>query len=157
MCVNLRIPAWIVAATVLVCCSVADAHKPPRNKPADPKIQGTYTLAVTGDFKGSGSLQLEDRKLSISCQLTDSQGNKLTLSGSDLSFSDGRFFGTAQLGGKPIDLSGRVDLPDQSKGVRVTALFRSADNQVGRITNTPKPASDDSGDDDSSDKREEHH
>ena len=157
MSANLRISAWIIAATVLVCCSIADAHKPPRNRPADPKIQGTHKLVVTGDFKGSGSLELQERKLSLTCELTDSQGNKLTLSGSNLSFADGRFYGTGQMDGKPVELSGRADLPGPGKGVRITALFRTADNHVGRINNLPKSSSDDSSDDDSGDDGSDNH
>ena len=126
-----------IAVLVLLWSSVAIAGKPPHNDPADPKIQGSHAIVVSGDFKGTGKMEISDRKVEIECEVTDAGGKKLELKGENLTFADGRFNGTGTIQGVSFDISGRVDKPQNGKAARVTAMFRTADNRVGKITISP--------------------
>lgn len=151
----LRFIFVVVLASVISLTGVALAKRP-----ADQQIQGTHKLKIDGDFSGAGTAVVRAQSVTFSLKLKDSKGTACNGDSDEIDFGDGRFFGTLQLGGVSVEISGRVDLPKNGKKPRVTGFLRSSDGRVARIANSLRIAGsggDGSSGSDSDDDQDENH
>ena len=108
---------------------------------------GKYDLILVGIGSGTGTAHVAAKKVKIDGTLDDGHGNTLTLSVPKvpLDNTEYRFTGTGTLNGAPVNISGRLDPPDDPnnlnpnspkvrKNWRLTATFTTLDGKsVGRI------------------------
>jgi hypothetical protein len=113
-----------------------------------PNPNGKYELILAGvGGTGTGTAHVSAKKIKIDGTFDDGHGNVLTLSAPKvpLDKSEYRFSGTGTLNGTAVNISGRLDPPDDPfdskpgtpkmrKNWRLTATFATVDaKSVGRI------------------------
>ena len=72
---------------------------------------GDYSVRLSGDFKGSGRLNVTKSTLSVALAVTSLDGRPLNLEFNNLKLINDRFAGTTRSASSTFTLSGRIDLP----------------------------------------------
>lgn len=130
---------WIrFVLLVAVVCTTLGADTPRPRRMRDKNAQ--YNCRIGGYVTGEGKATVSTSKATISAS-----GLKLDGGGTgDLLFEgltltrDNHFSGTGTVVGTTVDVEGRIDQPDDYKetaikGVRLTATFKNAQGQYGRV------------------------
>jgi hypothetical protein len=104
---------------------------------------GTYGAMIGGFYKGTGSADVGDDRVSISAAITSRDGATGELIANDLVVEGPYFSGQGTILGQPMTIIGRVDAPRAS---RLTATFFVSDGHAGRIA-ARLPSDQDAGDD----------
>ncbi len=131
--------------TILLLSTLAmqafSASPPPRGSPR-PRT-GNYSLAIGGIVHGNGTGSISGTQLTLTADVTGDAGSgKLDAT---LTLTANHFEGTGTVLGQPATFKGRIDQPDDAqertiRGVRITATFKTADGNYGRlIGNLPTP------------------
>ena len=98
------------------------------------KIRGLYNLEFRGYLTGQGSATVDAQNVSITGTLKDPSGNALNFTASPLKLENGRFSGSASIQGSHVDLSGRIDPPDEIvKSPRLVCTYSMGAGKSGRI------------------------
>ena len=92
---------------------------------------GSYTLTVSGFFKGAGTATVNTTSVSLTATVKSEGGDSVQLSASGLTLSGPYFTGTGTIGDAKVEFKGRVDA---DKGSRLIATYKTlTDNHRGRV------------------------
>ena len=125
--------------SILLLVLVAAWASAPSAVTAKPREKaGSYNVAVAGAFKGPGSATVSGNNLTVNATVTARNGATGPLTFSVPLKGDNRFSVTGSVIGQSAQFTGRVDAPDDQKekgikGVRISATFKTADGQHGKI------------------------
>ena len=121
--------------TILLITGAALSPARVTGKPRE--VVGSYSVAVAGAFKGSGTGDVAKNKLTVTAQVTDLKGVKGSLSFT-AQIRGSHFSVPGTVLGQAAQFTGRLDAPDEIneraiKGVRLTCTFKTAGGQYGKI------------------------
>ena len=130
----LRTVSLVVVTGLLTALPVGSSWSAPATRRSTDMLYGEYKSQVRGALTGTGKVVVSAQKVLFnSFPVEDSHGNRGTLHVHAVLGSDGRFKGSGHALGRPVTVSGRVEVADRTVRVGRLVCTLIGDGEFGRI------------------------